>query len=95
MPELNPLAGAILQSIQSQRQTGIEKERQVRRAQILEKDAAAQTDRFEHQVESSDELAQVNEEEKRREEARRGWKRKRTKDEESGGERDPHIDLTA
>ena len=63
MSELNPIAGAILQSIHSQREAGIEKERQVRRSQVLEKDVAAQDDRFEHQVRgSSEERQSVGEE---------------------------------
>src|SRR5436305_7849944 len=48
------LAGAILESVQTQRQMATEKERQVRHEQDLEKDIAAEDDRFEHQVESAE-----------------------------------------
>lgn len=91
MSELNPIAGAILQSIHSQRESGIEKERQVRRAQVLEKDVAARDDRFEHQVESSDAVPEVGEEERRRQEQK---KRQQHKQGDEEGE-PPHIDLSA
>jgi hypothetical protein len=87
--ELNPLAGAILQSTVVQREAGIEKERQVRRAQILEKDVAAADDRFEHQVESADEVPEANDEEKQKQPKGRQDRKREAPD---GGE-EPHIDL--
>ena len=92
MTELNPLSGAILQSLQSQRQQGIEKERQVRRAQILSKDVAAQDDRFEHQVESADELPHVNDEERQQQENAKRQPRQKSHD---ADEEEPRIDLKA
>ena len=98
MSQLNPLAGAILQSLQTQREAGVEKERQIRRAQVLEKDAAAQTDRFEHQVESSDELSSIGEEGKGRDPAKREQKPRDgagEEDDDEGDQTDAHVDLTA
>ena len=59
MTEFNPLAGSILQSTQVQRQSEADKQRQVRRAQALAKDVAARGDHFEHEVESADAVAPV------------------------------------
>ena len=61
MTEFNPLAGAILSSAYTQRQLALDKGRNRRRAQVLEKDAAASEDRLEHQVESSDALPSIEE----------------------------------
>jgi len=88
---LNPLSGAILQSITAQRQLGVEKEQQVRREQILEKDIAAEDDRFEHQVESSDTVAPTNDGEPNQD---KHGRRKQKKGKDDGQEK-PHIDLKA
>ena len=60
MTEFNPLAGAILSSAHTQRQLSLDKSRQ-RRRQVLEKDAAASDDQLEHQVESADAVAPIEE----------------------------------
>lgn len=60
MTDFNPLAGAILGSTQAQTTLGAEKQRQLRRAQAVRKDVAAGEDRFEHQVESAEELHPVD-----------------------------------
>jgi len=91
--ELNPLAGAILQSIQSQRDAGIEKERQIRREQILSKNVAAQDDRFEHQVESADQLPEVNDEERQAQEKQKRAPRQNLPHDDDEGE--PRIDVKA
>jgi hypothetical protein len=91
LSQLNPLSGAILQSITAQREVGVEKERQVRREQILKKNIAAEDDRFEHQVESSDTVAPTNDGQSRRDQQGRK-NQKKGKDQDEG---EPHIDLTA
>ena len=89
MSQINPLAGTILQSITAQRQMGVEKERQVRREQILEKNIAAEDDRFEHQVESSDIVTEANDGQQQGEQ-KNPKKRKSEKEQE-----EPRLDLTA
>ena len=91
MSQVNPLAGAILQSITSQRQIGVEKEQQVRREQVLERNIAAEDDRFEHQVESSDTVTPTNDGQSNHDQHGRK-KQKKGKDD---GQEEPHIDLTA
>jgi hypothetical protein len=91
LSQINPLAGAILQSIQTQRQMGVEKERQVRQEQTLEKDVAAADDRFEHQVESSEIVTDPNDGGQSGDQ--RNPKKRRPKENEE--EEEPHIDLTA
>jgi hypothetical protein len=60
MTDFNPLAGSILGSAQAQSILGTEKQRQLRRAQALRKDVAAPEDRYEHQVESAEELHPID-----------------------------------
>jgi hypothetical protein len=60
MTDFNPLAGAILGSTQAQNVLGAEKQRQLRRTQALRKDVAAGEDRYEHQVESAEELHPID-----------------------------------
>jgi hypothetical protein len=88
---LNPLSGAILQSITAQRELVVEKEQQVRREQVLEKNIAAEDDRFEHQVESSDTVAPANDGQSKQDQGGRK-KQKNGKNEE---QEKPHIDLKA
>lgn len=57
MTDFNPLAGAILGSAQVQQQSDLQKQRQLRRAQTLRKNVAAQADQLDHQVESPEEPA--------------------------------------
>jgi predicted helicase len=61
MTQFNPIAGSILQSTPLQRQQASEKARQLRHVQQLEKNIAAEDDRLEHQVESSEELKNIHE----------------------------------
>jgi len=62
MSQINPFTGSILQSPTVQRQQAAEKDRQVRRAQDIEKNAGLREDRLEHQVESSEALAAIHDE---------------------------------
>ncbi len=62
MTQINPFAGSILQSTTVQRTQAAEKTGHVQRAQIRAKDSASTGDQFEHQVESSDGLGQVHDE---------------------------------
>ena len=93
MSQLNPIATTILQSLQAQRQAGADKERQVRRDQLLEKNTAAESDRFEHQVESSEHVPAPNDEQDPNEKNKRDQQQK-PKDGAPDDE-PPHLDLTA
>ena len=90
MTDFNPLAGAILGSAQAQQAMGTEKQRQVRRAQVASKNAGASGDRFEHEVESVEELHPVQDEEQQ--DQRKDDSRKRRQDQD---EPEPHIDVKA
>ena len=93
MTQVNPFVGAILQSTQLQRSQAAEKDRQVRRAQTLAKNVAAEDDKLEHQVESADDLKRVREEQKQDHDRRRNQPPTafvyRDDDDE------PHVDITA
>jgi hypothetical protein len=66
MTQFNPFVGALLPSGQAQRQQAAERAGNVRRAQEQQKNIAhASGDTFEHQVESSDALAAVHDQERR------------------------------
>jgi hypothetical protein len=62
MTYFNPLTGASLQGGQVQEQLTAAKARQVRRAQTLARNVAAEGDTFEHQVESTEELSAIHDE---------------------------------
>jgi hypothetical protein len=94
MSQINPLAGSILQSTQLQREQDGQKVQQVRRAEQLRKNIAAEDDRLEHQVESAEELRSV------REDGNSGSNGKRRQPGEPGhaddeGDEAGHIDVTA
>jgi hypothetical protein len=91
MTDFNPLAGAILGSAQAQQVLGTEKERQVRRAQIARKNVAASADKFEHQVESAEEIHPIDDGEQGRDPAKQN-PQKHLPDQD---ETEPHIDVTA
>lgn len=62
MTQINPFIGSILQSSSVQRAQAAEKSSHVQRAQVKSKDSASSGDQFEHQVESSDAMAQIHDE---------------------------------
>jgi hypothetical protein len=95
MSQINPFTGSILQSPVVQRQQAAEKDRQVRRAQDVEKNAALTDDRLEHQVESSDAPAAVHDEDSPdpRKRKRPGHHAQGAKQSDSDDQ--SHLDLTA
>jgi hypothetical protein len=93
MDFINPLAGSLLQSTAVQRQQSADKQRQVRRAQAIERDVAAQDDQLEHQVESSEELPPVNDEHPEHEQQKNKKRGMHNKPDEDDNQ--PHLDLTA
>jgi hypothetical protein len=95
MTQINPFTGSILQSPTVQRQQSAEKDRQVRRTQDMEKNAALPGDHLEHQVESSDALSPIHDEDspdpRKRKRPGHGNKASTKNDPQ-----DPsHLDLTA
>lgn len=95
MDIINPLAGSYAQSTQVQRQQSADKQRQVRRTQVVQKNVALQDDQLEHQVESSEELPPLHDEQPEHEQQKR---RKRGGADTNADENEddhPHLDLTA
>ncbi len=91
MLPIPPLASAAYGATQVQRQTE-ETIAQVRNAQERAKDAAAHADRYEHSVESADEVQAIHDEETHQQPKKNKPHHKPGKDDE---EADPHLDLTA
>jgi hypothetical protein len=60
MSQLNPLTGSIMQAPQVQRDLAADKSRQLRQAQELRKNGAAQEDQEEPHVESAEELEPIS-----------------------------------
>jgi hypothetical protein len=93
MSQINPFVSSILQTPLAQRQQSAAKDREIRKAQDLEKDTALTDDQLEHQVESSEELTPMQEKERQE----RRFKRSHHKADhpfEEDDEADPHLDLT-
>ncbi len=65
MTQINPFIGAVVNSTSVQRAQAAEKNAHVQRAQLRAKDSAASTDQFEHQVESSEGLSPIHDENSR------------------------------
>lgn len=62
MSSINPFSGYVAQSTQLEQAQAADKTRQIRHSQALSKDVAARDDELEHQVESSDAVASVHDE---------------------------------
>ena len=90
MTDFNPLTGAILGS--SQVQTGLEKQKQVRRMQNVRKNSATPQDTFEKQVESGEEVSGVHDQNDQEDSARQRKKRRQPPPDDS---QQHHIDMTA
>lgn len=94
MPYLNPLANALLQGQQSQQQLATDKTRQVRRAQVQVRATGATGDTFEHQVESTEELSPIHDEQPQKRE-QRSKKRRAKRSDNDVGPSDEHLDIKA
>jgi hypothetical protein len=92
MTQINPLTGSILQSTQVQREQSTEKSAQVRRQQDAQKVTGAPGDQFEHQVESSDAITPIHEEQKQQAQKKRQGPHQNPQQSEDGTD---HLDLTA
>lgn len=95
MNVINPFIGSVLQSPQVQRQQADAKASQVRRAQELARNVAAESDRYTHTVESPEALKPVHDE---RDEARKKRKQRRRQPADEAApadEESPRLDLKA
>src|SRR4051812_10202304 len=99
MSYINPLVGTPLSGALAQQQAATEKTRQVRRAQTVARNIAAESDRLEHQVENAEGLAPIHDEGDQQPRQRQSRKRKSKGTGPSGaGEMDEgeqHIDVKA
>jgi hypothetical protein len=91
MSAINPFSGYVAQGSQVERLQAAEKTRQARREQVLSKDVAAQDDQMEHQVESTDAIVSIHDDQQTP--PRQQHPRRDPLPED--GEQPPHIDVTA
>ena len=94
MSYFNPLLNSLIAGQALQRAHESEKERQVRRAQAVAKNAAAEGDRFERAVESDDAINPTHGDDEPHREPPEQRKKKRPPEENGDGE-PPHLDLKA
>jgi hypothetical protein len=95
MTNINPFIGSVLQSTHVQRLQAADKDRQIRRQQDLEKNAALESDKLEHQVESAEQLNPIHDDDSTnpRRRPRNSQPHKQSSDpKDSGGS---HLDVTA
>jgi hypothetical protein len=92
MTSINPFSGYVAQSAAVERTQATDKSRQVRRTQDLSKNVAARDDELEHQVESSDAVAAIHDEEhpQQQPQQQHGHPKPAEDDEEA-----PRLDITA
>lgn len=92
--QINPFTGSVLQAPQAQRVQQAERAGLLQKAQDLKKNSALGGDRFEHQVEASEELSAIHDEEQRKQQKRRPPRQSGPADEPED-DAPPHIDVTA
>ena len=95
MTQINPFTGSILQAPQVQRQQAAEKDRQLRRVTDQEKDSALQGDQLEHQVESSEELAAIHDQDTPDPRKRRKPTKPNDANADPASDDEQHLDVTA
>lgn len=91
MTQFNPLSGSILQTSLVQQQASADKTAQLRRSQVLEKNAAVEDDEMEHQVESGEEVTPTDD----GNDTHGQNAKKRRKTPYHGDDGRDHVDLTA
>ena len=89
MTQFNPFVNSTLQSPVVQRQQAATKASQIRRAQQLARNVAAEDEQLESQVESSEELTPT------RREQDSDQRPKKDPQQPKGDDEPPHVDLTA
>lgn len=93
MSQVSPFTSSVIQTSQVQRQQSAEKDRQARRVADQAKNAALAHDQLEHQVESSEELTPLTEEQKRERRFKKPPHRQYKPDDPA--EDEPHLDIQA
>lgn len=94
MTQINPFVGSVVQTSGVQRTQASEKDRQLRRASDLQKNAGLASDRFEHAVESAEAVDTVHDEQKQDPKKKRPPNKKSRKPTD-GQDDEPRLDLTA
>jgi hypothetical protein len=94
MTQINPFVGSVSQTGGVQRQQSADKDRQMRRAADVEKNAGLSSDRFEHAVESAEALPEIHDEQKNDAKKRRPPHKQPEKQQTDENE-EPGLDLTA
>lgn len=97
MSQINPFTGSIVQAPQVQRQQAADKDRHLRKANDVAKNSALADDRLEHQVESSDTVAPLHEDDQHPDQQKRKSKKRPASatTQDSDDQTPPHVDLTA
>ena len=94
MSQINPFTGSVLQAPQVQRSQATDRDRQLRRAADLSKNAALQGEQLQHEVESSEAIAPAHEDH-----GKNPKQRKKPDPQQSAADNDDagddHLDLTA
>ena len=91
MSQINPFTGSIVQAPNVQRTQAGDKDRQLRRAHELAKNAALQGDQLQHEVESSEALTPAGDDQPRKQ-PRNKHNHPHPADDDAG---ESHIDVTA
>ena len=94
MSSINPFSGYVAQGGQVERAAATDKSRQIRRQQVLSKNVAVRDDELEHQVESSDAIAGIHDDQQQKNPSQQQEQQKdqgKSKD----GEEPPRLDITA
>jgi hypothetical protein len=94
MIPINPLSGALIQSTQLQLQQAADKSKQARRQQELAKNIATDEEETENQIENSEELTPIHEE-NRRQDNRRKQQQHKQAEEETEETESSRLDLKA
>ena len=92
MDPINSYSGALAQGTLVQRHQSAMKTQQLRQAQEQEKNVAARDDEMEHQVENSEELTPIHEDQQRQDSRRRKPAHPQAEDKPAA---DSGLDLTA
>lgn len=95
MSQINPFTASIVQSPQVQRQHAADKDRQIREAQGRIKNSAFGEDHFDHQVENSDAISPIHEEQKHDDPRRRKNQPHRENEQSHSDDDSSGLDLTA
>jgi hypothetical protein len=98
MTEVNPLAGAILSSTQTQRQLAADKGRQLRRAPVPQKDSSGESKELDHQIDSPDIVTLIGDDSRERGEPEQHPAHPSLEEEDATASSDDdgvsHIDIT-